>query len=177
MKKYDAQIETEVFPIHIDRDDTITLNGITQDAQLEAIDDHGLYSLRLGSKTYDAYVQASDNTYEITVEGQAFTVRITDQDAVRTRGQQQSGASDDQSLAETESEGAVKSPMTGVLIEVLVNEGDTVESGDGVAILEAMKTENVIRASSSGTVREIQATVGQAMRMDDIIMYIDDSTT
>ncbi|MGD8819647.1 MAG: hypothetical protein PVF67_06015, partial [Anaerolineae bacterium] len=69
--------------------------------------------------------------------------------------------------------GAVTSPMTGVLLEILVGEGDQVEAGEGVAILEAMKTENVIRAPGSGIVQRIQATPGQTLRMDDVIMHIE----
>jgi biotin carboxyl carrier protein len=63
--------------------------------------------------------------------------------------------------------------MTGVLLEILVAEGDQVEAGDSVAILEAMKTENVISAPGSGIVQRIQATPGQTLRMDDVIMHVE----
>ena len=67
--------------------------------------------------------------------------------------------------------------MTGVLIELLVGEGEEVEAGDSVAILEAMKTENVIRAPSSGTVGKVEANLGETLRMDDVIMHIEAQET
>jgi biotin carboxyl carrier protein len=65
--------------------------------------------------------------------------------------------------------------MTGVLVEILAGVGQTVEVGEGVAILEAMKTENVVRAPVGGTVKSVEASTGQSLRMDEVIMYVEAS--
>jgi biotin carboxyl carrier protein len=49
----------------------------------------------------------------------------------------------------------LKAPMPGLVLKVLVTEGQAVKKGDGLLILEAMKMENIIKASSDGMVKKI----------------------
>ena len=55
------------------------------------------------------------------------------------------------------------SPLPGVIIEVSVKEGQTVKAGQKVAVLEAMKMENEIQASSDGTVTAILVNKGDSV--------------
>ena len=57
--------------------------------------------------------------------------------------------------------GAVCAPMPGVILEVSVKAGDTVERGQQVAILDAMKMHNVIGAPRAGTIAEVFVEAGQ----------------
>ncbi len=69
--------------------------------------------------------------------------------------------------------GAVTVPMQGTIVKVLVSEGDEVEAGQTVCVLEAMKMENNITADKSGTVKEIKVTAGQSVGSGDIVVVID----
>jgi len=51
-------------------------------------------------------------------------------------------------------------PMPGLVVRVLVNEGDTVQAGHGLIVLEAMKMENELRAAGGGTVARVHVTAG-----------------
>ena len=53
--------------------------------------------------------------------------------------------------------------MPGVVVEVLVAEGEGVEAGQALVILEAMKMQNEIRAKGRGVVREVHVEAGQAV--------------
>jgi len=70
--------------------------------------------------------------------------------------------------------GHVTVPMQGTIVKVLVAVGDTVEVGQAVAVLEAMKMENQIQAEKSGTVTDIKVEAGQAVGSGDVIMEIGD---
>ena len=59
--------------------------------------------------------------------------------------------------------GAVRSPLPGVILEVCVNVGDTVKTGQKVAVLEAMKMENVIPATHDGKVTAIKVNKGDSI--------------
>jgi len=59
--------------------------------------------------------------------------------------------------------GAVKSPLPGIVIDILVNVGDTVKKGQTVAMLEAMKMENAIQAPVDGQVTEINTNKGDSV--------------
>lgn len=59
--------------------------------------------------------------------------------------------------------GALKSPLPGVILEILCNVGDTVKKGQKVMVLEAMKMENAINADRDGVVKEIKINKGDSV--------------
>ncbi|AUN93980.1 acetyl-CoA carboxylase biotin carboxylase subunit [Pseudazoarcus pumilus] len=69
--------------------------------------------------------------------------------------------------------GFVLSPMPGLLREVMVAQGQEVKSGEKVAVIEAMKMENVLRAERDGRVKCIHAQVGASLAVDDLILEFD----
>jgi acetyl-CoA/propionyl-CoA carboxylase biotin carboxyl carrier protein len=84
------------------------------------------------------------------------------------RPRRSSGAS-----ARAAGSGAVVVPMQGTIVKVLVSEGDEVEAGQTVCVLEAMKMENNIAADRSGTVKEVKVTAGQSVGSGDVVIVID----
>lgn len=61
-------------------------------------------------------------------------------------------------------------PMPGLLVALHVAEGDEIEAGQALAVVEAMKMENVLTAPKSGTVSAIKAGVGDSLQVDGVIM-------
>ncbi len=55
---------------------------------------------------------------------------------------------------------SIKAPMPGLVLQVIVKEGDTVKKGDGLLVLEAMKMENLIKAQGEGKVKKVHITKG-----------------
>ncbi len=66
----------------------------------------------------------------------------------------------------------ILSPMPGTILSIEVKVGEAVESGQVVAVLEAMKMKNPIRANFDGTVSEIAATPGQAVAYGDVLVRL-----
>ena len=71
--------------------------------------------------------------------------------------------------------GSVEAPMQGTIVKLLVAEGDSVEVGTGLLVLEAMKMENQINAEVAGTVKEIKVAAGDTVGGGDVIAVIDPS--
>jgi propionyl-CoA carboxylase alpha chain len=65
------------------------------------------------------------------------------------------------------------SPMPGLLMALHVAEGDKVEPGQPLATIEAMKMENILRAARAGTVKVINAEVGQTLAADATILELE----
>ncbi|RVT40798.1 acetyl-CoA carboxylase biotin carboxylase subunit [Sphingobium algorifonticola] len=61
-------------------------------------------------------------------------------------------------------------PMPGLLVSLNVAEGDKVEAGQPLAVIEAMKMENILRAQKSGTVKSVSAKAGDSLAVDAIIL-------
>ena len=67
----------------------------------------------------------------------------------------------------------VLSPMPGLLVSVAVEEGMQVRAGEEVAVVEAMKMENVLRANADGVVKTVHATAGDSLRVDQAIIEFE----
>jgi propionyl-CoA carboxylase alpha chain len=65
------------------------------------------------------------------------------------------------------------SPMPGLLTALHVATGDQVEAGQPLAVIEAMKMENILRAGKTGTVKSISAAQGESLSVDQIILELD----
>ncbi|MEJ6397676.1 acetyl/propionyl/methylcrotonyl-CoA carboxylase subunit alpha [Yoonia sp. 208BN28-4] len=64
-------------------------------------------------------------------------------------------------------------PMPGLIVSVNVAEGDEVQEGQALCTVEAMKMENILRAERKGTVSKVNATAGDSLAVDDIIMEFE----
>ena len=64
----------------------------------------------------------------------------------------------------------VLSPMPGLLVEVAVQIGQKVQAGERVAVIEAMKMENVLFAAADGVVAKVLATKGESLMVDQPIV-------
>lgn len=64
-------------------------------------------------------------------------------------------------------------PMPGSVTSILVAEGDVVEDGQPLAIVEAMKMENMLKAEREATVKKIHAEAGSSLNVDDVIMEFE----
>ncbi len=65
------------------------------------------------------------------------------------------------------------SPMPGKLVTLHVGEGDKVEAGQPLAVVEAMKMENILRAEKSATVKKVNAAAGESLAVDAIILELE----
>jgi propionyl-CoA carboxylase alpha chain len=64
-------------------------------------------------------------------------------------------------------------PMPGLLTALHVGEGDNVEAGQPLAVVEAMKMENILRAEKAGTVGKVNATPGESLAVDAVILEFE----
>ena len=67
----------------------------------------------------------------------------------------------------------VLAPVPGKIVKLLVKRGDDVEDGQEVLLLEAMKMENPIFASSNGKIKEIRVKEGQEVDVDHVLLIIE----
>lgn len=64
-------------------------------------------------------------------------------------------------------------PMPGLLVSLNVAEGDKVEAGQPLAVVEAMKMENILRAEKAATVKKVNAKAGESLAVDAIILELE----
>jgi geranyl-CoA carboxylase alpha subunit len=72
--------------------------------------------------------------------------------------------------------GNVFAPMHGLLLEVKIQEGDTVKAGQSLAVLEAMKMQHEIKADIDGTVKSICSSAGSQVAADALLIEIEEAS-
>ncbi|MFQ5340299.1 MAG: biotin/lipoyl-containing protein [Anaerolineae bacterium] len=163
--KYIATIDGQDFTIDIDRDERISLEGTPVSIDLESIDGRSLFSLILDRASYEVFTERHEGRYFVTIDGDRYEVRVEDERIKQLR--ELSGAK-----REEAGELRIAAPMPGLVVNVIVEEGQQVSVGDGVVILEAMKMENEIRAPSAGIVESIRVSAGQTVNQGDVMVEL-----
>jgi acetyl-CoA carboxylase biotin carboxyl carrier protein len=67
----------------------------------------------------------------------------------------------------------IRAHITGVVFQILAKTGDKVAAGDAVIVLESMKMEIPVEASSAGTVKEIRVQEGQTVQEGDVVAVVE----
>lgn len=104
-------------------------------------------------------------SYDVEVDGETFSVKVL------PTGYMEMEPSSKQ--IKTSIENGLTSSMQGMIVKLKVKIGDKVNEGDTVAVLEAMKMENDVKADRSGQISEIFINEGDTVEKDDVLMVID----
>lgn len=67
----------------------------------------------------------------------------------------------------------VKAPMPGLVLKILVNEGQEVKKGDGLLVLEAMKMENILKSNTDGSIKKIHIAEKTAVEKNQILFELN----
>ena len=113
-----------------------------------------------------------NNQAQVVVNGTPYTVELDENQAPKAAAIA-SAVKRPAAAPRTETGEKVKSPLPGTIMNFKVSVGDTVNAGDTVCVLEAMKMENDIHAQNSGTVKKICVNVGDAVLEGADIMIIE----
>ena len=162
--KYVATVDGQAYAVGLQPEGTVTLDGEPVEVDLESIDGGFHYSLLLGRRSHEVFVERCGDVCLVTVGGQRYRVQV--KDAHVHHGDERRRAPVGPGEAE------VVSPMPGVVVAVLVEPGQEVRTGEGLLILEAMKMENEIRARRTGRVGAVHVVPGQRVSQNDLLVVI-----
>jgi biotin carboxyl carrier protein len=120
-------------------------------------------SLRIGDLTYEVKSERVANDLHLWVGSTGFAVEVRDPRSLRGRTR----AVDDHGPRK------ITAPMPGKVVRLLVHEGDEVEPGSGVAVIEAMKMQNEIKSPKKGTIQKILVGEGAALNAGDVLAIVE----
>ena len=143
---------------------------LTGEEQLDAVQStDGKIHVLDGQKSYQAEVIDTDfhkRSYKVKVNGKEYEVKIASplDQLVDEMGLE---------VASTQKISDIKAPMPGLVLSVAVKEGDEVDEGTPLLVLEAMKMENLIKSPSAGVVKTIEVAQGQAVEKGQLMISLD----
>jgi len=148
----------------------VMVGGRAVEARLSGVGGTPLQHLLLDGHSYEivAVRMETPGRWRLGVGDQRLDVTVTDErtEAVRAmlgHAAPQAGG------------GVVTAPMPGLVVRVRVVEGQSVEAGAGLVVVEAMKMENELRAAAAGVVRRIHVSAGDAVEKGARLVEIDAS--
>ena len=145
--KYYTRVDNNEYEIEINGD-VVLLDGELVDVDMVRSGRPELYSVLFGGRSFEMLVTADRFNYTVNVRGEQFQVQVEDERARRlNRGRRLPTLPD--------GELAVIAPIPGLVVKVLVKEGDSIEEGQPFVLLEAMKMENELRAMRGGVVKSV----------------------
>ncbi|MCH8553338.1 MAG: sodium-extruding oxaloacetate decarboxylase subunit alpha [Natronospirillum sp.] len=125
----------------------------------------GTYTVTLDGKQYVAEVDG-DGAVKVTVNGKTYETSVAEGGDAGAATESSGGGAD---AGEGE---PVAAPLTGNIFKILVGEGDSVEEGDTIIVLEAMKMETEVKAPKAGTVSRICVKEGDSVNSGDTLLEL-----
>ncbi|WP_083001397.1 sodium-extruding oxaloacetate decarboxylase subunit alpha [Halomonas sp. GT] len=118
-------------------------------------------------------VSSGPETYTVKLNGKAFVVEVSEGGEIgEVQEQAAASASAPKEEAAAPSGESIDAPLAGNIFKVNVRPGDQVAEGDVVIILEAMKMETEVRASSAGTVSKVNVSEGDSVTVGDSLIEL-----
>ncbi|MFH1197680.1 MAG: biotin/lipoyl-containing protein [bacterium] len=166
MHEFVANVNSNKYEIKIDECNNVLYNGKQYDTAISKVSNYS-YLLKIGEKVFDITThKLSNEEFRLSIDGYQFDVTI--------RSQLEEMASE--FLKNKEKlihHDMVRAPMPGLVLKIKKKEGEKIEIGESVVILEAMKMENEIRSPASGVIKEMHVKEGCSVEKDEIIFTIE----
>jgi len=124
----------------------------------------------------EAAPELVERTVPVEVNGKRFSVKVWLPDApvaAASGGTKKARPKPAATAGGGAGSGTITAPMQGTIVKVLVAEGEAVEVGQAVLVLEAMKMENHINAETAGSVKEIRVAAGDTVGPGDVLAVIE----
>jgi biotin carboxyl carrier protein len=120
----------------------------------------------IDGRPVEAWVSRKGDTLRVERDSRVFTFRVRDARAPRLARRR---------LSEDVTRGELHAPMPGLVVQVLTHEGEDVEAGHPLVVVEAMKMQNALVAPLKGRVRSIPVAPGTAVETGQLLLAITPS--
>ncbi|MDK1028333.1 MAG: biotin/lipoyl-containing protein [Anaerolineae bacterium] len=163
--KYISTVNDTEYLIEIIDDSHISINGRVLSVDFKPVIGQPVFSLLVDGKSYEGFVYPGEEEWEVLLMGRQYPVIVEDEREKRLKAAAGSSIHDN-------GEYFLKSPMPGMVITVPVEEGQQIESGQVLLILESMKMQNELKSPREGIISRIRVAPGETVEQRQILLCI-----
>ena len=163
--KYISTVNGKEYKIEIIDEHHVLLDGREIKIDFNSVSGQPIYSLLVDGKSYESFIYPGDDEWEVLLRGRLYTVVVEDERERRLRAAAGSSVSES-------GEYHMKSPMPGMVIAIPVEEGQEIEKGDVLLILESMKMQNELKSPRAGTVGRVRVKPGESVEQRQILLSV-----
>ena len=163
MSSYFVSIGEREYNVKV-TDSQVLLNGEPVNLDLVSLNDNGLHLVCEGHQSREVYLGShSSGVYEVISGGRRVIARVNQQHCRSRLDLKEKNA------------GHITAPMPGLVVELMVGEGDFVVEGQVLAVQEAMKMQMQLKAPFTGIVEHIAVDVGTQVGKDSLILRLKET--
>lgn len=161
-----ADIEGERLTVEVRREGARVVAEVGgRGYELEAREaEPGVYLLTHDGRVYECRLREAEGATEVRVGRSVYELTLSD--PKRLRGARAAAGLDS-------GRSQIVAPMPGKIVRVLVEQGQAVEAGDGVIVVEAMKMQNELKSPRAGAIVELRASTGATVNAGDVLAVIE----
>ena len=163
--KYITTLDNKEYQIEIIDAHHVSIDGRVQEVDFESISGQPVFSLIVDGKSYESYVYETEEGWQVLTRGRQYNLTVEDEREKRLRAAAGSG------VAEA-GEYHLKAPMPGLVVSIPVAEGDKVENGQTLVILESMKMQNELKSPKAGVVGRIRVKQGETVEQRQALLSV-----
>jgi biotin carboxyl carrier protein len=162
---YDVTIDGKNYRVDLDRQDgqwSCRLDG--RELELDAaLVRSNILSLRLNDAAHEITLESANSNLRVWVGSTPFIVEVRDPRSLRGRKRS----------AEDQGRRKITAAMPGKVVRLLVREGDAVEAGAGLMVVEAMKMQNEVKSPKKGAVHKIFFAENATVNAGDVLAIVE----
>jgi len=163
--KYITTIGEREYSIEIVNRNLVIVDGVSYDVDFASISGQPVYSLLVNKKSYEGYMYPDDDDWEVLLQGILYSVNVEDERERRLR----------QALGEGPTQSGefhLKAPMPGLVVTILVVDGQEIAKGDVLIILESMKMQNELKSPRDGKISRVRIKVGDSVERKQTLLSV-----
>jgi biotin carboxyl carrier protein len=143
----------------------ITVDGLDYEIDFESVSEHTVYSLLANNNSYEALVYESEEGWQVLLHGSQYVLLVEDEREKRLRASLGGGPAENVDFH-------LRAPMPGLIVSVPVSEGQNVEKGDVLVVLESMKMQNQLKSPRPGRVSRVHIKPGDSVEQRDTLLSV-----
>jgi biotin carboxyl carrier protein len=163
--RYITTVENKEYLVDVLDDKHISVNGKVYEVDFESVVGQPVYSLIVDGRSHEGYVRPGDDAWQVLLRGRLFPVSVVDEREKRLRTAAGGG------VAET-GEFHLKAPMPGLVVAIPVEEGQVIEKGQVLLVLESMKMQNELKAPRDGVIHRIKVKAGESVEQKQSLLSV-----
>ena len=163
--KYVTVIGDRQFMIELLDDNHVVVDGTTYEVDFDSISDQPVYSMIVDGKSYEAYMYPSDEGWQVLLQGRLYSAIVEDEREKRLRAAAGGSVAD-------RGDFHLKAPMPGLVVSIPVGEGQEIQQGDVLLILESMKMQNELKSPRNGKVARLRVKVGDSVEQRQTLLSV-----
>ena len=163
--KYVSTVNGVEYQIEIIDERHVIINGRKLTVDFNPVSGQPVYSIIVDGKSLEGFVYPGDSEWEVLLMGRQYPVVVEDEREKRLK------AAAGGSVSET-GEYHLKAPMPGMVVSILVKDGQEVERGQVMMILESMKMQNELKTPRAGTVSRIRVKAGESVEQKQTLLSV-----